>query len=187
MFILLEDDQTEQSPKDEQEQPRLARSGLSSKIPAVVYDLVLSQHLHPISVHFPNGVLPAASLFTIGAILFDSNFFRHAATANMIIVILAMPFVIFSGYVDWKIKFKGKLTQTFLIKMICAATVSSLSLALALWWILDPSILASGSGKKALFVFLHLADLAAAGMAGYLGGKLVFGQAGKEQNDNLRT
>ena len=174
MFILVEDNTAPDGKRDEVTID-YASKGLSPKIPAIIYDLVTSQHLHPISVHFPNGVLPVTAIFTIIAIVFSSDLFRHAAMANTTMVFLSMPLVIFSGYVDWKIKFGGQLSRVFMIKMICAGVVSAISLGLAIWWLADPDIIKSGAGKKILLLLLVLVDLGAAGVAGFLGGKLVFG------------
>jgi uncharacterized membrane protein len=52
-------------------------------------------HAHPISVHIPNGVAPVAVLFALLAALFGSPTLERTATANLVIVLLSMPFVLF--------------------------------------------------------------------------------------------
>ena len=43
-----------------------------------------------------------------------------------------------------------------------------------LWWIVDPGILATASMARNTFLFISLIMLAAAIVAGFIGGKLVF-------------
>lgn len=176
LFILLEEEKRPATKIGENKEPVDTQQSDTRNFQPAIYDLVLKQHLHPISVHIPNGVLPITVLFAGIAVLFKSEFFRHAATANMVVVFLSMPLVIFSGYVVWKIKFRGNLSKIFLTKIICAAIVTSISFAIAVWWIMDPQIMASSIGKKILFIFLNILNLGAAGTAGFLGGKLVFSE-----------
>jgi hypothetical protein len=89
-------------------------------------------------------------------------------------VLLAMPLVLFTGYNDWKRRYGGNLTQIFRTKMICGAIVTAVSLVLTLWWIIVPGIIVPGAGGRWLFMALALVGLAAGGVAGYFGGKLVF-------------
>ncbi len=131
-------------------------------------------HGHPIAVHIPNGVLPLAFIFTLLSVVFNSNALAIAAKYNMIFICLAMPVVLLTGVVDWVNRFNAAITNVFLIKMICAGVVTFLSFIIAIWWIVEPDIYLAGSGKLAPFLFLCLTDLAAAAVAGFYGGKLVF-------------
>lgn len=131
-------------------------------------------HGHPIAVHIPNGVLPLAFIFTLFAVLFKSEALATAAKYNMIFISLAMPAVLFTGAVDWFNRFNGAMTNVFMIKIICAGVVTLLSFIIAIWWIVDGEIYLGGTGRLAPFLFLCLTDLAAAVVAGFYGGKLVF-------------
>jgi uncharacterized membrane protein len=135
---------------------------------------MVRQHAHPISVHIPNGVLPMAVIFFILAALFQIYSLDVAALYSLIFVVLAMPMVLFSGYVDWKNRFGGNLTILFLTKMVCGAIVATLAFALAVWRIAEPCVLVPDSPHRWLFILFCLLMLAAAGTAGFLGGKLVF-------------
>lgn len=136
--------------------------------------LMVKHHLHPISVHVPNGVLPLSVFFTLMAAFFKLEQLGSAAFYNMIFVVLSMPVVLLSGYIDWQKRFGGNLTKIFITKMICGATVSILSLITVLWRIIDPNVLFASFSGRGLFLFIQLAMLGAAGVAGYCGGKLVF-------------
>ncbi|MGD9211541.1 MAG: rubredoxin [Desulfobacteraceae bacterium] len=131
-------------------------------------------HAHPISVHIPNGVLPLSILFTFLAAIFDSEVFATAASINMLFVFFSMPFVLFTGYIDWINRFGGNMTKIFRTKMICGALVTGLSFILTIWWMVEPDVLLKESGSCALFLFMHLLTLIPAMVAGFYGGKLVF-------------
>jgi hypothetical protein len=49
-----------------------------------------------------------------------------------------------------------------------------LSLILALWWTVQPSVYLGGQANTGFFLFLNFLDLGIAAVAGFYGGKLVF-------------
>ena len=140
---------------------------------------VLKHHLHPISVHFPNGVLPVAVVFISLAIILDLGAFKEAAFYNMVFVLLAMPLVMTTGYLEWQKRYKGAKTMLFITKIICSLIVLVSLLTLVVWRIIDPTVADAGSINRLVYLGLSLAMLAAAGIAGHLGGKLVFGARDK--------
>ncbi len=137
-------------------------------------DALIRYHAHPISIHIPNGVLPISILFLLFAILFCCSTLQTAAFYNMVIVLLAMPAVIYTGYFNWQRKYKAARTDLFLNKMICAGLVTILAVMLTMWWIIDPDIAVSPGSSRWIFLLLHLVMFGLAAYAGYLGGKLVF-------------
>jgi rubredoxin len=158
----------------EEEKPAPAAAPRKGPI-ALVLGLMVDKHAHPISVHVPNGVLPAAVLFLALSLVFSAAGLETASFYNLCFVVLAMPFVIFSGLVDWKMKYQGALTRVFKIKMACGAAVLTLGLILVGWRLAAPEAAAGGLGRM-VFLGLHLAMLGAAGVAGEFGGRLVFGK-----------
>lgn len=137
-----------------------------------IKSLVLKHHIHPISVHMPNGILPAAVILWILAWVFNSELLAKTAMINMIVVVLALPVVILTGILEWRGKYHGVLTVLFKLKIL-AATLTTVSCVISLiWYLADPEIL---SGPKALtFILVNVIMVAAAGVAGYIGGKFVF-------------
>lgn len=131
-------------------------------------------HGHPIAVHIPNGVLPLSVLFTLFAVLFHSQGMATTAKINMIFICLSMPAVIVCGLIDWYNRFEGRMTNIFLIKMVCAGIVTLLTFMIVVWWFVEPYVYLSGIGQSSLFIILNFADLAAAATAGFYGGKLIF-------------
>ena len=136
--------------------------------------MMLKHHAHPVSVHIPNGVLPISVALMILSALTGSAALATAAHVNMVFVVLTLPFVLFSGYIEWQNRYKGLRSSRFITKIICACIVTVTSVALVLWWLANPGILQTASMARNAFVFIGLISLAAAIIAGLIGGKLVF-------------
>ncbi|MBU8910904.1 MAG: rubredoxin [Desulfobacterales bacterium] len=137
-----------------------------------IKSLLLKHHAHPVSVHIPNGILPAAVILWLMAWVFDYDLLSKAAFINLIFVIAALPFVIFTGILEWKKKYNGTLTLIFKLKII-AATVTTISCIISLfWYLIDPRILSSP--KALVFMLINIIMLVSTGIAGHIGGKLVF-------------
>lgn len=131
--------------------------------------IIAEHHLHPISVHVPNGVVPVAFVFVLLFLFFGSPALDMAAFLNLVFVLLAMPVVIFTGYSDWKKKYSGAMTRVFKTKMICAAVLSSTAFITVVWRAFD-----SSAGSSVIYLLLNAVILVSAGVAGFMGGKLVF-------------
>lgn len=137
-----------------------------------IKSLLVKHHAHPICVHTPNGILPAAVMLWLLAWLFSADLFSKTAFINLVFVILALPLVIFTGVLEWKKKYNGALTVIFKLKIL-AASVTTVSCAISLvWYLLDPRILSSS--KAWVFILINLIMVLAVGIAGHIGGKLVF-------------
>ncbi len=163
------------SEQPEEEAPPQKPESEYERIYKMITDLIAKHHAHPISVHIPNGVAPLSVIFIFLAFITGNEDFETAARYNMMFVFLSMPLVLFSGYVDWKKRYDGKMTNTFLTKIVCGAVVTFCSLVLTIWWMLDPYVLEeSATSQGGLFVAISLIMLAGAGLAGFMGGKLVF-------------
>ncbi|MBI9091463.1 MAG: rubredoxin [Desulfobacterium sp.] len=134
--------------------------------------LMVKHHLHPVSVHFPNGVLPVVVGLFFLSVLFGKESFATAGFYNLIVVVLSLPLVLVAGIVEWEKKYNKALTALFLVKMV-AASITTVSCVVALvWFFLDPGVIYSSKGW--VFVGLNLVMVASAGVAGFIGGKLVF-------------
>jgi len=167
--VETEMDQPESEDKkmDSKPEPPIFRPRLNP-----IFDLMVKHHVHPISVHIPNGVLPASVVFIVLAALFNFCGLSQAAFYNLIFVVLTLPLVLFSGYIEWQKKYRGQLTRLFKTKIICAAVVSLTVVILVVWLFIDPQ--AATSSRNLLFLLINLIMLTAAGIAGFIGGKLVF-------------
>jgi len=139
-----------------------------------LFGLMVKHHVHPVTVHIPNGVLPVSVVFLLLAAVLNFSALSQAAFYNLVVVVIAMPVVIFSGYLEWQKKYGGNLTAFFITKIICAAVVSLTAPALVVWFVIDPQAITMSSPHKWLLLLVAFVMLAAAATAGYLGGKLVF-------------
>ncbi len=148
--------------------PEPAPSNLYEKI----IQLMVKHHAHPVSVHIPNGILPAAVMLFILAWAFDTDLFVKAGFINLIFVILALPFVLFSGVIEWKKKYNQAVTTIFKIKIVAAALTATACLISISWYLINPDVLSSP--KAWVFILINIVMLASAGIAGHIGGKLVF-------------
>lgn len=135
-------------------------------------DLLIKHHAHPISVHIPNGVLPVSVLFVLLAIWWSAGSLAQAAFYNSVVVLLSMPVVLYTGYNTWQRKFGGALTNIFIAKIASAGAVTVTCLLVVLWFLINPKIMEAGAARQAGFVLLNLIMMAAAVIAGLIGGKL---------------
>ena len=136
--------------------------------------LIDKHHLHPITVHTPNGIIPMAVFFVFLLVFFGSPSLGKAALYSYTFVLLSMPVVLFTGYTMWKTRYRGAMTSLFKIKITASVIATILLATLVLWGFGQPSVLEPNSSGRAAYLFFSLIMLAAVGIAGHLGGKLIF-------------
>ncbi len=146
-----------------------------------LFELMSKHHAHPVSVHIPNGVLPMSVIFIMLATLFNLDILYKVAFYNFLFVMVTMPFILFSGYVEWKTKYKGNKTNVFNTKIICGLVVTALSIVIVLFNIFYPVNVTSSITMKSVYVVISILCVIPAGLAGFLGGKLVFKEFGKKK------
>ncbi len=140
---------------------------------------VLRHHIHPILVHAPNGLIPVIAFFLFLGIIFKIHSVTQAAIYNLVVLLVVMPAVMVTGYLEWKKRYGGAKTALFLAKISCSLIVFSTILILAGWRFINPDVAAPTSATRWIYLLISLVMLAAAGIAGFLGGKLVFGSREK--------
>ena len=151
------------------------KQGLPATLLAFATTQILRHHLHPIMVHTPNGIVPMAVLFLFIAALFAAPLFDIAALYSLVVVLVAMPAVLGTGYIVWQERYRGALTPIFKLK-IGASIVATVSLVILLIWrALQPAVLTTPSTGRWFFLILAVIMVGAVGLAGHMGGKLVFG------------
>ena len=139
-----------------------------------ISDLILENHLHPISVHSPNGIVPVAVAFLFLALLFNSSALGAATYFNMIAVLLSMPLVLATGYITWQKKYQGAMTSLFKMKIAAGIVATAILFGLVVWKTVQPDVLTNDTSDRYLFLGWSVLLLAAVGLAGHLGGQLVF-------------
>lgn len=139
-----------------------------------LFDMMTKYHGHPISVHIPNGLLPVVVLFLFLSALFSIKGMAIAATYNLGVVALAMPLVLFFGWVDWQNRFNGAITHIFSVKIACGIIVTVTAWFLFVWLLFNPEVVTTPQPSRVAFFLINLIMLGAAITAGWYGGKLVF-------------
>jgi len=142
-------------------------------------NFILHHHVHPVLVHTPNGLIPVIVLFMFLGISLQLQSIEQAAFYNLIFLILIMPGVMLTGYIEWKKRYNGAKTAIFLAKISCSLIVFTTILILTCWRFFDPNVLSSTSPTKWIYFLVALIMFGATGIAGLLGGKLVFNSRDK--------
>ncbi|MGI9537679.1 MAG: rubredoxin-like domain-containing protein, partial [Desulfocapsaceae bacterium] len=92
-------------------------------------------------------------------------------------VLINMPFVIATGYIAWQERYKGAKTKIFGVKIGATIVVCATVAAMVIWRLIEPGV-ASSPGRWT-YLLICLVCVAGAGLAGHMGGKLVFGARDK--------
>ncbi len=140
-----------------------------------IADLAIKHHVHPISVHIPNGTLPIAVAMILISGIWNVGSVGKAAFYNMVFILLSMPVVVTSGILFWRRRYGGRLNRLFKIKLTCGGIVLATSVISVFWHMASPDLSVHPSMG---YILLHLVMLTAAGIAGYYGGRLVFHKKG---------
>jgi len=139
-----------------------------------IHDLMVRHHLHPISVHVPNGMVPAIVIFVFLSLIFSAAGLSKAAFYNTVFVMLSLPVVLYTGFNEWKRKYKRSVTKIFITKITAAFVVTATAILIVFLHLINPDALQSPSVFRTVYILLHLIMLGGVGVAGYIGGKLVF-------------
>lgn len=134
--------------------------------------LLVKHHAHPVTVHTPNGVLPMTVILYILAWLSGSVLLAKSAMISQVFVIAALPVVIFTGTLEWRQKYNAAMTPVFKLKILAAALTSATCIITLAWYLIDPGVV--HSAKAWIFILINVLMLGCAGIAGHIGGKLVF-------------
>lgn len=132
-------------------------------------------HLHPVPVHFPQALFPAAFGALVIYLLTGLQEFESAAYIMSLFALLATPLTIASGFADWKLRFKGQMTRVFRIKIVAAIMLLLCSVPAVLLRMHHPEITALPLGWSGwLYMGLLTLCLLDCAVVGYYGGRLVF-------------
>lgn len=132
-------------------------------------------HLHPIPVHFPLALFPAAFVSQLLYIYCGFPEFEHAAYIMQLFALLATPLAIATGFADWKLRYRGQMTSVFRIKIIGASCLTALALPALLLRMQHPEVTALPlAGTGWIYLGLLAACQVACMVVGHFGGKLIF-------------
>src|SRR6185369_2571488 len=131
--------------------------------------------LHPIPVHFPLALFPAAFASLLFYLLTGRPEFETGAHVMSIIGLLVTPLTIATGFADWKIRYRGQMTKVFKIKIIGALMLLVLGLPAVLMRLQHPEMnLLPLDWTGWLYLGLLAACQTDCMIIGHYGGKLVF-------------
>lgn len=129
---------------------------------------------HPITAHFPNGLIPVSLFFLVLALLFDFECVEKTAFYLLCSATVIAPLTVATGIYNWKTRYRGAVTGKFLFKLIGGFAFTVLALATVIWRLLNPQVVEVSGGW---YFLVNLALLALVVMLGHIGGGLVFGGA----------
>jgi len=131
--------------------------------------------LHPVSVHFPQGLFPAAWMSLLLYLATGRISFESATYVMLLFGLLSMPVAMATGYLDWKLRYRGAMTRVFRIKIVGAFILLALALLALLIRLQHPEITALPFGWAGwLYSALLSACVATCIVVGHYGGRLVF-------------
>lgn len=154
--------------------PSNQADGDTSGLRGFVDKQLLIHHAHPMTVHVPNGVLPIVVLFMFVAAVLGTESLAWAAFYFAVMVVISMPVVLYTGFNEWRRKYKRAKTTLFMVKIAAAFVVAVSSLLIVIWFFINPEVIFSGAARRGSFLLLNIIMFAATGIAGFVGGKLVF-------------
>lgn len=138
------------------------------KVPEGVY-------FHPIFVHFPQALFPVAFASFVLYLVTGNGLFERGTFLMMVFGLAAAPVTMITGYIDWKVRYKGYMTSVFKIKIVTGFVLVGLSLSAVLLRALVPEVaLLPLSGLGWLRAGLLAACVGSCVVEGHYGGKLVF-------------
>lgn len=132
-------------------------------------------YFHPIFVHFPQALFPVALASFVLYLATGNVLFERGTYLMMGFGLAAVPVTMITGYIDWKIRYKGYMTPVFRIKIATGFVLFGLSLSAVLLRTLVPEVaLLPLSGLGWLRAGLLAACVGSCVVEGHYGGKLVF-------------
>ena len=129
---------------------------------------------HPIAVHFTNALFPVALFFLCLYLIFRVESFRYTYFYILALATISSPIAYFTGVVDWKQRYKGAKTSTFVKKIRSGIALIIVGLVCTAWYGSYPGILDGAGFGTIVFLGLNLSTLPLTVALGHLGGKLVF-------------
>ncbi len=130
-------------------------------------------HTHHIGSHFTNGLTPIASLLVTLYFITGDRDFERASFYCIVLAMVAIPPVFFSGFLDWLTRFQGRPTHIFNHKRLFGVLFMLVSILLVVWRIMRPDVATEASTLRYIYLAMIYVDTGFATYLGYLGGKFI--------------
>ena len=149
-------------------------AGTAMKTPGRLVTMILDQHPHPITVHFPIALSICAAFLALLSLFIHNHALEKAALYNMVFAALATPASIFTGMLSWYYNYGGIWTHIYRMKTFLSIVLVLLfAVALVVHFI----FLASG-GSGGFWYWLYVISVLCMAPTvmglGYYGGKITF-------------
>ncbi len=131
-------------------------------------------HFHPILVHFSIAYSIGASLLSMLYILTSESSFETASYYMLFLAFLAAPPAGFSGLFSWMLTYEGRMSKTYLRKIVYTIVLITVVTLCFVWRVNDPNILASKTYLSYLYLSMMVGQTPIVIILGYLGGKITF-------------
>lgn len=132
-------------------------------------------YFHPIFVHFPQALFPVAFASFVLYLATGNDLFERGTYLMMVFGLAAVPVTMITGYIDWKVRYKGYMTPVFRIKIVTGFVLFVLSLSAVLLRTLVPEVALLPLSELGWFrVGLLAGCVGSCVVEGHYGGKLVF-------------
>jgi uncharacterized membrane protein len=132
-------------------------------------------HLHPIFIHFPQGLFPVAFAALCIYLLTGVREFETGAFVAALFGALAAPVTTATGFFDWWNRYQAYMTSVFKIKITGAFVLMALAGPAVLLRAFNPDLAVLPlAGLGWAYFGLLAACTATCAVLGHYGGKLVF-------------
>lgn len=131
-------------------------------------------NVHPISAHFPSAFFPFSAVFLIMFIINGGKAFEVGAIYTLWAGVLTNPIAIFSGFVDWKKRYKGAKVPIFKKKITYSITAQLLGIICAGWLCVEPNVLTEDVIFPYVFTALMITSTVFTFLVGRWGARLVY-------------
>ena len=142
--------------------------------PTFFKDIYETLVIHAVAAHFPNALVPTASLLIVLAAFSFGPHFEPAAFYLLLFVLFMVPVSLVSGLYDWRKKYSGAKSSIFYKKIALALILFCLALAAVRLRLSHPDLMEHFGLLKLTYLGLVVLMVPIVGLLGHYGGKLVF-------------
>jgi predicted heme/steroid binding protein/uncharacterized membrane protein len=131
-------------------------------------------HPHPILVHFPIAYSITIPLLSFIYLFSHKAAFEIASYFMLTLGLLTGPISAISGFFSWKVKFEGRLTKTFVMKIRYSIIFTVIIATCFAWRTLNPELLLTRTTLSYIYLILEISLIPLIMILGHYGGKIVY-------------
>ncbi|MDH4265249.1 MAG: hypothetical protein OEW45_06385 [Deltaproteobacteria bacterium] len=131
-------------------------------------------HFHPILIHFSIAYSIGCSLFSSLYFFTGEGSFETASFYLLFLAFLSAPPAGLSGLFSWKVTYEGRMSKTYIQKIVYTIILTTVVTLCFAWRVNDPNILVSKTYLSYLYLGMMVSQTPIVIILGYLGGKITF-------------